>query len=114
MGWAWLSGRFLPRWIESCNRLFRGSCGDAVLPEKPRKNAKKCGKTKKTVAGAGKRPYNRAPGEPLMATKKRSGKYSFINQLYEGILSAAEVTRKGTIRLKRADLKNLIETAFSD
>lgn len=49
-----------------------------------------------------------------MATKKKSGKYSFVNELYEGILGAAEVTRKGTIRLKRSDLKNLIETAMSN
>jgi nucleoid DNA-binding protein len=44
--------------------------------------------------------------------KKKSAKFSFINEVHESILKAAEVTRKGEVRLKRTDLKSAIETAF--
>ena len=43
---------------------------------------------------------------------KKKSKYSFINELYEGLLGTAEVNRKGQVRIKRSDLKNLIENAF--
>lgn len=45
--------------------------------------------------------------------KKKSAKYSFINQVFESVLSAAEVTRQGKIKLKRTDVKNAIEEAFT-
>jgi len=45
-----------------------------------------------------------------MATKKT--KYSFINEVYEGVLHHAEVSRKGEVRIKRSDLKTCIENAF--
>lgn len=45
--------------------------------------------------------------------KKKSAKYSFINEVYESILNAAEVTRQGKVRLKRADVKAAIENAFN-
>ena len=44
----------------------------------------------------------------------KKGKFSFINQIHEGLLSLAEVTRTGTIRIKRTELKKLIETAFEE
>jgi nucleoid DNA-binding protein len=43
---------------------------------------------------------------------KKKTKYSFINEVYEGILQVAEVSRKGQVRLKRSDLKNTLESAF--
>jgi len=45
---------------------------------------------------------------------KKKAKYSFINEVYESILKSAEVTRKGEVRLKRADVKAAIETAFNN
>jgi nucleoid DNA-binding protein len=45
---------------------------------------------------------------------KKKSKYSFINEVYEGVLKAAEVTRKGQVRIKRTDLKNTLETAFAN
>jgi len=45
---------------------------------------------------------------------KKKGKYSFINEVYEGVLKTATTTRKGEIRIKRSDLKNTIETAFTN
>ena len=39
-------------------------------------------------------------------------KYSFINDVFEGVVKAAEVTRAGTVRIKRSDLKKVLETAF--
>ncbi len=44
--------------------------------------------------------------------KKKSAKFSFINELHEGILKATTVTRKGEVRIKRADLKACLENAF--
>src|ERR1700751_2348375 len=43
---------------------------------------------------------------------KKKTKYSFVNEVYEGALKAAEVTRKGVVRIKRSDLKTIIEAAF--
>lgn len=43
---------------------------------------------------------------------KKKAKFSFLNELQEGILKAAEVTRKGEVRIKRSELKNAVETAF--
>ena len=39
-------------------------------------------------------------------------KYSFINEVYDGALKAATTTRTGEVRIKRADLKATLETAF--
>lgn len=44
--------------------------------------------------------------------KKKAAKYSFINEVYEGVLKSAEVTRKGQVRIKRSDVKSAIEMAF--
>lgn len=45
---------------------------------------------------------------------KKKVKYSFINLVHEGMMKAAVVTRKGEVRIKRADVKNVVETAFLD
>ncbi|OFZ20393.1 MAG: hypothetical protein A2X94_05255 [Bdellovibrionales bacterium GWB1_55_8] len=42
----------------------------------------------------------------------KKAKYSFINEVYETVLKATEVTRSGTVRLKRSDLKAALEGAF--
>jgi nucleoid DNA-binding protein len=39
-------------------------------------------------------------------------KFSFINEVYEGVLKNVSVTRTGTAKLKRTDVKNAIEMAF--
>ena len=44
---------------------------------------------------------------------KKKGKFSFINEVHESILKASSVTRTGTVKLKRADVKNAIEAAFN-
>lgn len=44
---------------------------------------------------------------------KKKTKFSFINEVQTGILKAASVTRKGEVRIKRTDLKNALETAFT-
>ena len=48
-----------------------------------------------------------------MAKKAAKKKYSFLNEVYEGVLSITEVSKNGAIKLKRTDLKDLIETAFN-
>ena len=48
-----------------------------------------------------------------MAKKAAKKKYSFLNELHEGIMGITEVTKTGTIKLKRSDLKDLIENTFT-
>jgi nucleoid DNA-binding protein len=43
---------------------------------------------------------------------KKKSKYSFVNIVYDGLMGCAQVTRKGEVRIKRADLKACIEQAF--
>jgi nucleoid DNA-binding protein len=45
---------------------------------------------------------------------KKKTKYSFLNEIYEGVLQTAEITRKGQVRIKRSDLKSCIEAAFNN
>ncbi len=50
-----------------------------------------------------------------MAKKaSKSKKYSFLNLVHDSLLTAAEVTRKGTVRFKRSDVKSIIEKAFEE
>ncbi len=48
-----------------------------------------------------------------MAKKTAKKKYSFINEIYEGVIGLAEVSKTGTIKMKRADLKELLEGVFT-
>jgi nucleoid DNA-binding protein len=43
---------------------------------------------------------------------KKKSKYSFVNEIYDGMLQCAEVSRKGEVRVKRSALKACIENAF--
>jgi nucleoid DNA-binding protein len=45
---------------------------------------------------------------------KKSGKFNFIAELHENLLNSIEVTSKGNVKLKRADVKNLIENTFTN
>lgn len=45
---------------------------------------------------------------------KKKSKYSFINEVQEGLLKCASVTRKGEIRIKRSELKACLEAAFTN
>ena len=40
-------------------------------------------------------------------------KFSFINEVYEGVLKSAQVGRSGQVKIKRADIKLVIEEAFN-
>lgn len=44
--------------------------------------------------------------------KKGKTKFSFINEVHQGMLKCATVTRSGEVRIKRSDLKACIEGAF--
>ena len=43
---------------------------------------------------------------------KKVTKFNFVAQLHEGLVKVAEVTRKGEVRIKRTDVKALIESTF--
>ncbi|MGE0615554.1 MAG: HU family DNA-binding protein [Bacteriovoracia bacterium] len=47
-----------------------------------------------------------------MAKSKK--KWSFVNEVFEGVMKHATVTRSGTTRIKRADLRQVIESAFEN
>ncbi|MFZ9595234.1 MAG: HU family DNA-binding protein [Bdellovibrionia bacterium] len=44
---------------------------------------------------------------------KKKTKYSFVNEIYEGVLKHAQVTKKGEVKIKRADIKACVEAAFN-
>lgn len=46
--------------------------------------------------------------------KKSKQKYSFLNEVQQGILSAASVTRSGEVKIKRSELKACLEKAFEN
>ena len=48
-----------------------------------------------------------------MAKKSGKKKYSFLNEVYEGIVGLAEVSKAGAIKIKRADLRTLLENTFT-
>ncbi len=45
---------------------------------------------------------------------KKKGKYSLINEIFEGLQEAAQVGRNGKVKIKRSDVKAVIEKAFQD
>jgi nucleoid DNA-binding protein len=49
-----------------------------------------------------------------MAKAKKSKKFSFINELHEALLGSMEVTRKGTVKFKRSDLKSALEKTLEN
>jgi nucleoid DNA-binding protein len=49
-----------------------------------------------------------------MAKKKAPTKFNLIGQLHGKVLETAEVTRKGELRIKRTELKKVIEETFGD
>jgi nucleoid DNA-binding protein len=44
--------------------------------------------------------------------KKTQTRFNIIAEIHEGLEKAAQVTRTGTVRFKRADVKALIENSF--
>lgn len=44
---------------------------------------------------------------------KKKAKFSFINEIHEGLMKAATVTRKGEVRMKRSDVRAVIEGVFT-
>jgi nucleoid DNA-binding protein len=49
----------------------------------------------------------------LIMAKKAKAKFNIINELHEGLMKTTTVSRNGTVKLKRAELKALIETTFT-
>ena len=44
----------------------------------------------------------------------KKSKYNLLTELHEGILKATQIGRNGAIKLKRTDVKALIETTFME
>ena len=61
---------------------------------------KKTKKTTKTAAKTTKKPA------------KKSGKFSVVNELHDAIIQIATASKNGTIKMKRSELKNIIENTF--
>lgn len=47
-----------------------------------------------------------------MAAKKTNGKFSILNEIHNGVLAIAQVAKSGEIKIKRAELKQIIEGTF--
>lgn len=65
-------------------------------------NAKKNSKAKATKAKA------------ATASANNSGKFHFVNFLQEQLVAIAEVSRDGSVKIKRSDLKAKLEQAFEE
>lgn len=48
------------------------------------------------------------------AKKKKGGKFSIINELQSTLMTVAEVSRTGQVRIKRAELKKAIDNTFEE
>jgi nucleoid DNA-binding protein len=46
--------------------------------------------------------------------KKAKAKYSFLNEVQEGLLACASVSRSGEVKIKRSELKACLEKAFEN
>lgn len=64
-------------------------------------------KNKKTTKTVAKKTTKTAT-----KTAKKSGKFSVINELHEAILTIASASKTGQVKVKRSELKNVIESAF--
>ncbi len=62
------------------------------------KKAKKATKATKTTA---------------KKTAKKGGKFSVINELHNAILTIATASKNGLVKVKRSELKNVIENTFT-
>lgn len=68
---------------------------------------------KKTVKKAAAKNVNKAMGfNPKKLTVKKGGKFSLINNLHEAILMIAAASKNGAVKIKRSELKNVIEHTF--
>ena len=45
---------------------------------------------------------------------KKITKYNFVTEIHEAALKVAQATRKGEVKIKRADLKAVLENAFTN
>jgi nucleoid DNA-binding protein len=45
-------------------------------------------------------------------TNKKSTKFSILNELHDHLTKIASVTRSGEVRIKRSDLKSVVENVF--
>jgi len=78
------------------------------LPDEYQKNFKK---VKNTLAH--NRFLRNAPNRRRYLNMAKKAKYNLIQELHEGLLKAVQVNRNGTVKLKRADVKAIIETTFT-
>ena len=46
--------------------------------------------------------------------KKASAKFNLVTELHEAVISMAEVTRSGEVRVKRTELKDALENVFNE
>jgi nucleoid DNA-binding protein len=71
-------------------------------------------KTAKTTAKTSKASAKKmAPKMAAPKAFKKGTKFSVINELHEAILAIATAGKNGAIKIKRTDLKNMIETTFA-
>jgi nucleoid DNA-binding protein len=66
------------------------------------KPAAKMTKAKSTTASKGAKK----------TTAKKGGKFSIINELHEAIMAIASASKNGQVKMKRSELKNVLENTF--
>lgn len=48
------------------------------------------------------------------SASSKDNKYSFINDVYNGVVSGASVSKSGKVKLKRSDIKKVLESSFEN
>lgn len=43
----------------------------------------------------------------------KKSKFSFVNEVHQALLKSASVSRSGTVRIKRTDVKEALDSAFT-
>lgn len=51
---------------------------------------------------------------PAKKKATASKKFSFVDDVYEGIFGISEITKKGELKIKKSDLKKVLESTFEN
>jgi DNA-binding protein HU-beta len=70
--------------------------------------------TKKKATTTNKKATTKTAPKKASPARTANGKYSFIDTVHQGVLGATEVARSGEIKLKKTDLKGILEGAFEE
>lgn len=78
-----------------------------------KRKAKKATKKKATKKKATAKRKATTRKTTTRKAAKKGAKFSIVNEVYDALLEAAEVTKSGTVKLKRTDVRAILEDSFN-